>query len=65
MREEFSFHMFLKKITPNWLEKRKVSSHYEEEEAPEEFVSKVEEYYLIFNYQAIEIVNNCIRNGFQ
>ena len=40
-------------------------SYYEEEEAPVEFVSKVEEYYLHFFYQAIEIVVNCIRNRFQ
>ena len=41
------------------------SSHYEEEEAPVEFLSKVEEYYLHFFNQAIEIVVNCIRNRFQ
>ena len=40
-------------------------SYYEEEEAPVEFVSKVEEYYLHFFYQAIEIVVNCILNRFQ
>ena len=40
-------------------------SYYEEEEAPVEFVSKVEEYYLHFSYQAIEIVANCIFNIFQ
>ena len=40
---EVSFQIFLKKITPNELEKI-VSSHYEEEKAPAEFVSKVEEY---------------------
>ena len=40
-------------------------SYYEEEEAPVEFVSKVEEYYLHFFYQAIEIIFNCIRNRFQ
>ena len=44
-----------------WTRKRKVSSHYEEEEAPVEFVSKVEEFF----YQAIEIVVNYIRNRFQ
>ena len=44
--------------------KRKVSSHYEEEEAPVEFVSKVEEYYLHLFYQAIEIVINYIHNRF-
>ena len=52
-------------MIPNYLKKRKVSSHYEEEEAPIEFVSKVEEYYHHFFYQAIEIVVNCIRNRFQ
>ena len=45
MREEVSFPMFLKKMTPS---RRNVSSHYEEEEAPVEFASKVEEYYLHF-----------------
>ena len=40
-------------------------SHYEEEEAPVEFLSIVEEYYLHFFYQVIEIVVNCIRNRFQ
>ena len=44
---------------------KNISSHYEEEEAPVEFASKVEEYYLHFFYQAIEIVVNCIRNRFQ
>ena len=48
MREEDSFHMLLQKMTPNYLEKEKVLSYYEEEEAPVEFVSKVEEYYLHF-----------------
>ena len=42
MRAEVSFHMFLKK-TPNYLEKE-LSSYYEEEEAPVEFVSEVEKY---------------------
>ena len=32
MREKVSFHMFLKRMTPNYLEKRKVLSYYEEEE---------------------------------
>ena len=40
-------------------------SYYEEEEAPVEFASKVEEYYLHFFYQAIEIVVNCILDRFQ
>ena len=39
-------------------------SHYEEEEVPVEFVSKVEEYYLHFYSQATEIVVNGIRNRF-
>ena len=39
--------------------------HYEEEEAPVEFVSKVEEWYHHLCYQAIKIVVNCIRNRFQ
>ena len=41
-------------------------SYYEEEEAPVEFVSKVEEYYHHFLfYQAIEIVLSGIHNRFQ
>ena len=40
-------------------------SHYEEEQAPAEFVSKVEEYYHYFFYQANEIAVKCIRNRFQ
>ena len=40
-------------------------SYYEEKEASVEFVSKVEECYLHFFYQAIEIVANCILNRFQ
>ena len=39
---------------PKLPRKRKVLSYYEEKEAPVEFVSKVEEYYLHFFYQAIE-----------
>ena len=38
--------------------KRKVSSHYEEEETPVEFVSKVEEKYHHFFHQSVEIVVN-------
>ena len=64
MREEVSFHMFLKKMTPNYLEKETFSV-IEEEKAPVEFVSKVEEYCLHFFYQAIEIVVDCILNRFQ
>ena len=40
-------------------------SHYEEEEALVEVVSKVEEYYHHFFYQSIESVINCIHNRFQ
>ena len=40
-------------------------SYYEEEEAPVGFASKIEEYYLYFFYQAIEIVVNSILNRFQ
>ena len=64
MTEEVIFHMFLKKMTPNYLEK-KVLSYYEEEEVPVELVSKVKEYYLYFCYQAIKIVVNCVLNNFQ
>ena len=42
MREEVSFHMLLKKMTPNYVEKeelRVIMSHY-----PVELVSKIEEY---------------------
>ena len=44
MKEEVSFRRFLKKDDPKLPRKRKVSSHYEEEEAPIEFASQVEEY---------------------
>ena len=64
MGKEVSFHVFLEKLTPNY-PPQKVSSHYEEEEAPVEFEYKVEEYYHHFFYQAIEIVANCIHNRFQ
>ena len=40
-------------------------SYNKEEEAPVEFVSEIEDYYLHFFYQAIEIVINCILNRFQ
>ena len=39
---------FLKKIAPNYLKKRKFSTHYEEEKGPLEFLSKVEGYYRQF-----------------
>ena len=45
--------------------KRNVLSYYEEEEAPVEFISKVEEHYFHSFYQAIETVVNCILNRFQ
>ena len=48
MCEEVSFHMILKKMTSNYLEKEKFLSHYEEEKAPAEFLSKVEEYCIYF-----------------
>ena len=59
------FSYVFKKDDPKLPRKRKVSSCYEEEEAPVEFVSKAEEYYLHFFCEAIEIVFNCIRNRFQ
>ena len=40
-------------------------NHYKEEEAPVEFLSKLEEYYNQIFYQAIEIVVNCAHNRFQ
>ena len=43
----------------------KLPSHYEEEEAPLEYLSKVEEQPHYFFYQANEIGANCIRNSFQ
>ena len=53
------------KDDPKLSRKRKVSSHYEEEEAPVEFVSKVEEYYHQMFYQAIVKVVKSIHNRFQ
>ena len=45
MREEASFHMFFEKDDRKIPRKRKVTTHYEEGQAPVEFTSKVEEYY--------------------
>ena len=55
MREKASFRMFFEEFRaskrkleiddPKATKKRKVSSHYEEGEAPVEFVSTVEEHY--------------------
>ena len=52
-------------MTRNYLEKEKIQVIYEEGKAPVEFVSKVEEYYCQFFYQAIDMVVNCICNRFQ
>ena len=50
-------------MTPNYPEK--VSSKYEEREAPVELASTVKkQYYQIF-YSAIDMVVNCIRDIFQ
>ena len=62
-KEEVSFHMFFKKDDPKLLRKKKCLSYYVEEEAPIEFVSKVEKYYLLF-YETIEIVVNVLLNRF-
>ena len=64
MKQEVSFHMFLKKMTPNYLEKEKFQVIMRKKKAPVEFVSKVDEYYHQFFYQAIEVVVNCIYNRF-
>ena len=55
MREEASFHMFFEKVRVSarkleiddqrLLRKRKFLTHYEEVEAPAEFVSTTEEHY--------------------
>ena len=55
--------MFFKKDDPKLLRKKKCLSYYVEEEAPVEFVSKVEKYYLLF-YETIEIVVNVLLNRF-
>ena len=44
---------------------RKSSSHYEEGEAPVEFVSTVEEHYRQIFYQAVDMVVSCIRDRIQ
>ena len=62
---ESQFSYVLEKYDLKLPRKRKVSSHYEEEEAPVEFVSKVKEYYLHFFYQVIKTAVNCIRNRIQ
>ena len=64
MKQEVSFHMFLKKMTPNYLEKEKFRVIMRKKKAPVEFVSKVDEYYHQFFYQAIEVVVNCIHNRY-
>ena len=48
MKQEVSFHMFLKKMTPNYLEKEKFQVIMTKKKAPVEFVSKVDEYYHQF-----------------
>ena len=45
---ERKFPYVFEKDDPKLPRKRKVSIHYEEEEAPVEFASKVEEYYHLF-----------------
>ena len=59
------FSYVFEKDNPKLPRKRKVLSHYEEEEALVDFVSKVEEYYHHLFYQTIEIVIYCIHNRFQ
>ena len=51
-------------MTPEYQEKE-VSSHYEEREAPVEFVCTVEGHYRQMLYQATNMVVNCIRHTFQ
>ena len=48
-------------MTPNYLQKRKVPSRYEDGEVPAEFESTVEEHYRQIFYQTIDMVTNCIR----
>ena len=57
--------MCFEKDEPKLLRKRKVSNHYEEGETSVELISKVEEHYRQFFYQAIDMVVNCSRNIFQ
>lgn len=45
--------------------KRKVLSYYDEGETLVEFVSAVEEHYYQIFYQIIDLVVNCICDGFQ
>ena len=61
MRAEASFHMCFEKDEPKLLRKRKVLDHYEEGETSVELISKVEEHYRQFFYQAIDMVVNCSR----
>ena len=74
MREEASFRMFVKKLVskrkleindPKLPWKRKSSSHYEEGEAPVEFVSTVEEHYRQIFYPPVDMVVSCIRDIIQ
>ena len=74
MREEGSFRMFFEKVRapkrkleindPKLPKKRKVSSHYEEGEAPAQFVSTVEEHYRQIFCQVVMVVS-CIRDRIQ
>ena len=75
MREEASFRMLFEKVRaskqkleindPKLLKKRKVSSHYEEGEAPVEFVSTVKQHYRQIFYQAVDMIVSCIRDRIQ
>ena len=50
---------------PKLPKERKSSSHYEEGEAPVEFVSTVEEHYRQIFYEAVDMVVSCIRDRIQ
>ena len=65
MRKEVSFHKFLGNMTPNYLEKEKFWVITKKKKLLLNLYLKIEDYYLHFFYQAIEIVINCILNRFQ
>ena len=75
MWEEASFRTFFEKVRaseqklemdrPKLPRSRKVSSHYEEGEAPAEFVYTGKECYRQGFYQAIDMAVNCICDKYQ
>ena len=64
MREEVSFHMFLKKMISNHVEKEKFRVIMRKKKLLKNLHLNLKNTISIF-FQAIEIIVNCIRNRFQ